>query len=110
MNILLNLLALSPVIFIFLLLTIWKKPADTAGWMGWLVTCLIAFLVFKTAPGVLLKASISGGLASLPVALVVATSIFQVTLMMECGAIGRIVATIKTIAPHNQVVQIMILI
>ena len=109
MNMMTTLLALLPVAIIFLLLTVWKKPADTAGWLGWLATCLIAFAVFRTAPIVLLKASLSGALASLPVALVVATSIYQVTLMMESGAIARVVAAIKTISPRNQPVQIMII-
>jgi lactate permease len=40
---------------------------------------------------------------------VVATSILQVTIMIETGAIARIVALIKTVAPGNQVIQIMLI-
>jgi lactate permease len=38
----------------------------------------------------------------------VAASILQITLMLECGAIARVVASIKSVAPRDQVVQIMI--
>jgi lactate permease len=55
-----------------------------------------------------LTASLTGVIASLPITLMVATSILQVTLMMETGAIARVVALIKSVAPKDQIVQIMI--
>ena len=50
----------------------------------------------------------AGVVASLPITLMVATSILQITLMLECGAIARVVALIKSVAPKDQVVQMMI--
>jgi lactate permease len=47
--------------------------------------------------------------ASLPITIMVATSLLQITIMKESGAIDRVVAFIKTIAPGNQVAQILIL-
>jgi len=47
-------------------------------------------------------------IASFPITIMVATSLLQVSVMKETGAIDRIVAFIKTIAPQNQVIQIMI--
>ncbi len=47
-------------------------------------------------------------IASLPITLMVAASILQVTLMIETGAIARVVALIKSVAPRDQIVQIMI--
>jgi lactate permease len=38
----------------------------------------------------------------------VATSILQITIMLESGAITRVVALIKSVAPKDQIVQIMI--
>jgi lactate permease len=109
MNPLAVLLALSPVIVILLLLTLWRTAADVAGVIGWVFTVLVAWLYFQTPPGVVLQASLSGIVASLPIALVVATSILQVTIMIETGAIARIVALIKSVAPGDQVVQIMLI-
>ena len=107
MNLLAVLLALSPVLLIFLLLTLRRTPADTAGVAGWILTVLVAWLYFQTAPEVVFRASLAGIVASLPIALVVATSILQVTVMLETGAIARVVALIKSVAPGQQVVQIM---
>ncbi|OGO13503.1 MAG: lactate permease [Chloroflexi bacterium RBG_16_47_49] len=102
-------LALTPVIIIFILLTIRRTPADIAGLIGWLVTVIIAGFYFKTALNVILLSSLGGIVASLPIAMVVATSIFQVTIMQETGAIARIVALIKTISPSDTIVQIMLI-
>ncbi len=109
MNILPVLLALLPIVVIFLLLVLRRTAADVAGLVGWLVTVAVAWLYFQTPLSVTLQASLAGVVASLPIALVVATSIWQVTLMLETGAIARVVALIKTVAPEDQVVQIMII-
>ncbi len=103
------LLALAPVFFILLLLILRRMAADLAGILGWVVTLLIAWLYFRTPLPILLQTSLAGVVASLPIALMVVTSIFQITLMQETGAIRRIVALIKTISPRDQVVQIMII-
>jgi len=108
MNLLSILLALLP-IFVILLLLIWRKmAADLAGLIGWIITLLVAWLYFQTPPAILLKASFSGVVASFPITIMVATSLLQIFLMVETGAIARVVALIKTIAPKDQVVQIMI--
>ena len=107
-NIFLILIAITPVIVIFFLLAFRRTPADIAGLIGWLVTVLITWLFFHTSANVIILSSLGGIVASLPIALVVATSIFQVTIMQETGAIARIVALIKTISPTDRIVQIMI--
>ena len=102
------LVALFPLILIFLLLTLRRTAADVAGLLGWITTALVAWLWFKTPIPVVLIASLSGLVASLPVSLVTATSIFQITLMSETGAVARVVALIKTIAPRDPIVQIFL--
>jgi lactate permease len=109
MTLLSLLLALSPILVVLLLLTLRRAAADTAGVVGWLVAAVVARLAFKTPPSVVLCASLSGVVASLPIALVVATSILQVTVMQETGAIDRVVALIKSVAPADQVIQIMLI-
>jgi lactate permease len=102
-------LAITPVVVIFILLAVRHLPADFSGLIGWIVTVLIAWLYFKTSLNVVLLSSFAGVIASLPIALVVATSIFQVTVMQETGAIARIVALLKTLSPKDRNVQIMLI-
>jgi len=103
------LLAFFPVIAIFFLLLVYRVAADTAGYIGWLVAALVAWLYFGTPVSVVLTASLAGLVASLPIALVMAASIMQITLMQETGAVARVVALMKTIAPGQHAVQIMII-
>lgn len=108
MNPLSVLLALFPVLVVLVLL-LWKRmAADMAGLIGWAAAMLAAWLYFQTPLQVALTASLAGVVASLPITLMVATSILQVTLMLETGAIARVVALVKSVAPRDQVVQIMI--
>jgi lactate permease len=108
-NIVSVLLALFPV-FAVLVLLLWKRmAADTSGVIGWVVAVMIAWLYFQTPLPITLTASMAGVVASLPITLMVATSILQITIMLESGAIARVVALIKTIAPKDQIVQIMII-
>jgi lactate permease len=101
-------LALLPVLVVLVLL-LWKRmAADTAGLIGWGAAVLVACLFFQTPLRVALTASLAGAVASLPITLMVAASILQVTLMIECGAIARVVALVKSVAPKDQIVQIMI--
>jgi len=109
MDILSVLLAFFPVIAIFLLLLVYRVAADTAGYIGWLTAALVAWLYFQTSPVVVLTATLAGLVAALPIALVMAASIMQISLMQETGAVARVVALMKTIAPGQQSVQIMII-
>ncbi|MBU2447625.1 MAG: L-lactate permease, partial [Bacteroidetes bacterium] len=108
MNLLAVFLALMPVLVIFILL-IWRRmAADTAGVIGWIATVLVAWLYFQTPLAVTLKSSLAGVVASFPITIMVAASLLQVFIMIETGAIARVVALIKKIAPKDQIVQIMI--
>jgi lactate permease len=108
MNLLSILSALFPVLVVLVLLVGRKMAADLAGFIGWIVTVLVAWLYFQTPLVITLKASLAGVVASFPITLMVATSLLQVFIMAETGAIARVVALIKSISPTDQVVQIMI--
>ena len=109
MNIISVFIALLPVLAVLILL-LWKRlAADTAGLIGWMVAVLTAWLYFQTPLQITLTASLAGIVASLPITLMVATSILQITIMLESGAIARVVALIKSVAPKDQIVQIMII-
>ncbi|MCX7900253.1 MAG: L-lactate permease, partial [Methylocystis sp.] len=102
-------LALLPILVVLVLL-IWKRmAADTAGLVGWAATLLVACFYFQTPLKIALTASLAGVVASLPITLMVAASIFQMTVMMESGAVARVVAVIKRVAPQDQVAQVMII-
>jgi len=101
--------ALFPVLAILMLLTLWRTAADVAGLVGWVLAAGIAWLVFQTPLPIVLGATVAGVVASLPIALVVAMSLSQVTVMLETGAIARVVALVKSVAPTDQVAQIMII-
>ena len=108
MNLLPVLLALLPIVLIFVLLVVRRTPADIAGLAGWLAAVVIAVVFFQTPLAIALQSSLAGVVGSFPITLMVMTSILQVTVMLETGAIRRVVALIKSVAPHDQVVQIMI--
>jgi lactate permease len=103
------LLTLIPVIVVLILLLWAKWSADLSGFVGWVLTVLIAFLFFNTSLQVGLTASVAGIVASFPVSLMVLTSIFQITFLESTGALKRIVVFVKTLAKNDQVVQIMII-
>lgn len=103
------LLAFLPVVAIFLLLLVYRVAADTAGYIGWGVAALVAIFWFDTPVQVVLLASAAGLVASLPITLVMGASILQISVMQETGAVARVVALMKSIAPGQQAVQIMLI-
>ncbi|NOQ95557.1 MAG: L-lactate permease, partial [Desulfobacterales bacterium] len=109
MNLLAILFAILPVLVILILLVWRRTPADIAGVIGWICAVLVAWLYFKTPLINTLLISLAGVVASLPITIMVGTSLLQITIMKEAGAIDRVVAFIKTIAPGNKVAQILIL-
>ena len=91
------------------MLLVWlRMAADSAGLIGLAVTVLVAWLYFQTPMAVLFRAAASGVVASFPITLMVMTSLLQIFIMGTTGALSRIVVLIKTIAPRDQVIQIMI--
>jgi lactate permease len=102
------LLALLPILTILVLL-IWRKmAADLAGLIGWAIAIVVAWLYFQTPLAVVFKSSLAGVVASFPISLMVGASLLQVFIMVETGALARIVTLIKTVSPTDTVVQIMI--
>lgn len=98
-------LALSPLALIVVLL-LWKRvAADVAGTIGLVLTVFLALAYFDTSFDVVCRALLAGTVGSLPVGLVIAASIFQISVMAEMGALARVTAFIKTLTPGNKAVQ-----
>jgi len=102
-------LAVSPVLLIFLLMTWGRRTADVAGLIGWVYTAALAALWFHTSWQVILVGSLAGIVASFPISLMVVTSIFQINVMEEAGAIRRLVVFMKTLARENRAAQVMLI-
>jgi L-lactate permease len=102
------LLAILPILVVFVGLVFFKKGGTFMGVVGWLLTLAIAVLFFKTSLDIALYASFAGVLASLGISLMVLFTILQVTMMDVTGAIKSITEFIKTIAAEKYE-QIMLL-
>ncbi|MGB7788497.1 L-lactate permease [Methanoregula sp.] len=101
-------LAILPILLIFIGLVFLKQSGTFMGVVGWLLTVILAILFFQTSPDIALYASWSGILSSFGISLMVFFTILQVTMMDVTGAITRITAYIKSIAAERYE-QIMIL-
>ncbi len=55
------------------------------------------------------RASLAGVVASFPISLMVGASIFQMTYMLEMGAVKRIVIAMKSVSPRDRIVQILMI-
>jgi lactate permease len=101
-------LAILPILLIFIGLVFLKQSGTLMGIVGWLLTVILAVLFFQTSPDIALYASWCGVLSSFGISLMVLFTILQVTMMDMTGAITRITAYIKSIAAERYE-QIMIL-
>ncbi|MEA1993515.1 MAG: L-lactate permease [Euryarchaeota archaeon] len=87
--------AIIPIVFIFVGLVVFKKGGTTMGILGWLLCSLLAMLFFETPLKVVAGASVYGLLKSLGISMVVLFSIFQIVFMGKLGALERITGEIK---------------
>ncbi|RDV82492.1 L-lactate permease [Ammonifex thiophilus] len=102
-------LTVLPVLLVLFLLLFRRWPVDASGLLGWVLTFIIACFYFHTPWQVALVASLAGLVASFPVSLMVAASIFQITFLECTGALKRIVVAVKTLARGDRAAQIMML-
>jgi lactate permease len=100
---------LLPIFVVIWLLIKKHVGADISGLVGWVLTFLIAFLLFDTSFETGLRASLAGVISSFPVSLMVVASILQITFMEVTGALKRVTVFVKTFSPHNKAVQIMLI-
>ena len=101
-------LAILPMLLIFVGLVLFRQSGTLMGIFGWILTVIIAVFFFQTSASVALAASWEGVLSSFGISLMVLFSILQVTMMDVTGAISSITAYIKTIAAERYE-QIMML-
>lgn len=102
-------LACLPILLVLVLLLRWGVAAHIAGFFALAITVASAWLWCDTSPEVMMRAGMAGALGSLPVVLVMAASMFQIIVMEEAGAMQRLVAVMKSIAPGQKAVQVMLI-
>ncbi|HIH04524.1 MAG TPA: L-lactate permease, partial [Methanoregulaceae archaeon] len=102
------LLAILPILVIFVGLVLLKQSGTLMGFIGWVLTVMIAVLFFSTSPAIALLATANGILASFGISLMVLFTILQVTMMDVTGAITSITEYIRLVAAERYE-QVMLL-
>ncbi|MDS1030602.1 L-lactate permease [Bacillota bacterium LX-D] len=100
-------MSFAPILLILVFMLVLNKSVNLSGFVSWLAASLIAIYFFHTSVEIVWKSTLAGLLSSLPVALVVLTSIWQISYMESVGALKRVVVFVKTLACSNRAVQIM---
>ncbi|HEY3273198.1 MAG TPA: L-lactate permease [Methanocella sp.] len=95
------LLAIIPMLVVFVGLVFFRKGGTLMGVIGLLLTIIIAIVFFNTPWDLTIYASVYGILASFAISLMVLFTILQVTMMDVTGAIRSITGFIKTIAAER---------
>lgn len=101
-------LAILPILVIFVGLVLLKQSGTLMGFIGWVLTVIIAVLFFSTSPTIALLATANGILASFGISLMVLFTILQVTMMDVTGAITSITEYIRLVAAERYE-QVMLL-
>ena len=101
-------LAILPILVIFIGLVFYRKSGTLMALVGWALTVVIAVSFFNTSLEIALYASLDGIIASFGISLMVLFTILQVTMMDIGGAIRSITEYIKEIAAERYD-QIMLL-
>ena len=102
-------LALFPILAVFVLMIRLGMAVDVSGLIGWFLTVGVAVLFFNTSLQTALLASLGGMVASFGISLMVVASILQITFMEATGSLQRIAVLLKTVAPSDRAVQILLI-
>ncbi len=104
----LYLLALAPIITVFLLLVIARRPAKQAMPLAYLVTAAIALLIWQVPFSVLAAATIEGLVMAAEILYIVFGAILLLNVLKESGAIATIRRGLLGISPDRRIQAIII--
>ena len=105
---LLALLALSPILLVFFLLVLLRWPATKAMPVAFLVTCILAFSIWKVPPVQIAAASIDGLVTAASIMYIIVGAIILLNLLQESGAVSAIRRSMFLISPDRLVQAIII--
>lgn len=103
-----SLVALIPILTVFLLLIIVKKPANQAMPISYLVTVLLAWLVWRVPLVEIMASSVQGLVAALEILYIVFGAILLLNTLQESGAISSIRQSLLGISLDRRVQVIII--
>ena len=103
-----SLLALAPIVTIFLLLVIARRPAKQAMPVAYLVTAAIAVLVWQVPFSVLAASTIEGLVMAVEILYIVFGAILLLNVLKESGAIATIRRGLLGVSPDRRIQAIII--
>ena len=104
----LSLLALAPIIVVGVLLAGFRWPAKNAMPVGYVITVLIAWLVWEMEPAALVAASVEGLITAATLLYIVFGALLLLSTVTVSGAMATIRAGFTTISPDRRVQAIII--
>ena len=102
------LLALAPIITVFLLLVIARRPAKQAMPVAYLVTSAIALLIWQVPLNVLAASTLEGLVMAAEILYIVFGAILLLNVLKESGAIATIRRGLLGISPDRRIQAIII--
>jgi len=101
-------LALLPILTVFVLIVLFRWPATKAMPIAFLITCLLAFSVWKAPVLQIAVASIDGLVTAGSILYIILGAILLLNLQQESGAISSIRRSMYLISPDRRVQAIII--
>jgi len=101
-------LALLPILTVFVLIVLFRWPATKAMPVAFLITCLLAFSVWKVPILQIAAASIDGLVTAGSILYIILGAILLLNLQQESGAISSIRRSMYLISPDRRVQAIII--
>ncbi|MCS7175867.1 L-lactate permease [Pseudothermotoga sp.] len=105
-----GLVAFTPVFVVLLMILFTKASVVGSGLVGFFTAFALALFYFRSSFEVLLRATVSGFLASFPVSLIVVASLLQLTIMESAGAMETIVGFSKKLCAKDRLFQTLIIV
>lgn len=101
-------LALLPILSVFILIVLFQKPATRAMPVAYLITVLLAFLVWKVPLFQIAAASCDGLVTAASILYIVLGAVLLLNLLRESGAIHAIRRSMFLISPDRRVQAIIV--
>jgi lactate permease len=101
-------LALLPIISVFVLIVLFRWPATRAMPVAFLITCLLALIVWKVPFLQIAAASLDGLVTAASILYIVLGAVLLLTLLQESGAIHIIRKSMFMISPDRRVQAIIV--
>ncbi len=100
--------ALTPILAIFVLLLLAKRPAGEVMPIAFLITALLAYFVWQVPIDIILASTIQGGFAAFDILYIVFAAVFLLNTLKVSGALDHIRQSLLAISPDRRIQAIII--